>query len=298
MKHYISDEEFKKGITMFNSGISFIKIAKELNKDLKFISRYFNKNGFKRAFNKIKFTNCFQCGKEIKKNIRKENGKFHKRNKFCNDECKNIFKKENKHKRNKHYNWSEIQKFYDDGGSWREISEKYNVTSNSILKAKQRGDLKTYRSVSDGVRLAVMKGRWKCVHTEEFKEELSISQSLKNRGGKCKWFNVGGQKVQGTWEKNIAEYFTKRNIEWIKLKIKKDIWKYTMNNKIRSYTPDFYLPYFNIYLEIKGYWWGRDKEKMELVIQQNPDKKIIIIEKNKYKMILDGRLEEVIAGFA
>ena len=63
-----------------------------------------------------------------------------------------------------------------------------------------------------------------------------------------------------------------------------------MDGKTRSYAPDFYLPDFDVYLEIKGYWWGRDKEKMELVIAQNPHKRICIITKSEFDRLLQGEL--------
>lgn len=63
-----------------------------------------------------------------------------------------------------------------------------------------------------------------------------------------------------------------------------------MNGKVKSYAPDFYLPSYDIYLEVKGYWRGNDKEKMKCVIEQHSDKKIIIIEKQEFNKILQGEL--------
>lgn len=63
-----------------------------------------------------------------------------------------------------------------------------------------------------------------------------------------------------------------------------------MNGKTRSYTPDFYLEDYDLYLEIKGFWWGDDREKMDIVLETHPEKKICIIEKEKYEKILQGEL--------
>lgn len=41
-------------------------------------------------------------------------------------------------------------------------------------------------------------------HSQESKNKMSVVMSTNNKGGRCKWFDVDGQKVQGTWEKNIA----------------------------------------------------------------------------------------------
>ena len=120
------------------------------------------------------------------------------------------------------------------------------------------------------------------------REKLSKAQSVHNHGGRSKWYEVSGQKVQGTWERDIAIKFDQLGIRWEKLKTGKDILRYTMNDKEHSYTPDFYLADFDVYLEIKGYWWGNDKAKMDAVKLQHPEKRIIIVQKDGYKKILDG----------
>lgn len=124
--------------------------------------------------------------------------------------------------------------------------------------------------------------------SSENRKKLSISQSLKNRGGKSKWFVVNGYHVQGTWEKSIAEKMCLLNIEWTKLKCGKDIFEYRLNDKDKHYTPDFFLPAHKFYLEIKGYWWGNDKEKMDIVIHKYPEKRFVIIEKEKYSKLLES----------
>ena len=122
------------------------------------------------------------------------------------------------------------------------------------------------------------------------KKNISRRMSVKNNGGRSKWYEVAGQKCQGTWERNVALKFEELGIEWQKLKIHKDILEYIMDGQIRSYTPDFYLPAYNVFLEVKGHWWGRDREKMDIVLATYPHKNIIIIEKEKYERLLQGEL--------
>ena len=72
--------------------------------------------------------------------------------------------------------------------------------------------------------------------------------------------------------------------EWIKIKTGDSehqyIW-YDEDKKQHYYTPDFYSPKLNKYFEVKGYWWGEDKNKMNQVIFQNDKIKIEIIMKNE-----------------
>ena len=122
--------------------------------------------------------------------------------------------------------------------------------------------------------------------SDKARMELSISQSLNNRGGKCKWFEVSGIKVQGTWERDMALKMTELGIVWEKPHVGKDVIEYKIGDIVKRYTPDFYLPDIGTYLEIKGHWWGNDKTKMDEVIKQRPEKKIVIIEKDVYKKII------------
>lgn len=113
---------------------------------------------------------------------------------------------------------------------------------------------------------------------------------LKTEGGKCKWFDYKGYKIQGKWELSIVMKLDELNIKWHKPKVNSEVWSYKIEGKQKSYTPDLYLEEYDLYLEIKGYWWGNDKQKMDAVISQNPNKKLMIIEKNQYMKIMQGEL--------
>jgi hypothetical protein len=150
---------------------------------------------------------------------------------------------------------------------------------------------KTSEKISSTMKEKVKKGTYVPIPwTEERRNALSVSQSLSNRGGKCKWFEYKGYKIQGTWELNVVKKLDELNIKWHKPRINSEVWRYDIQGKTKSYTPDLYLEGSNLYLEIKGYWWGNDREKMNAVIQQHPDKKIVIIEKKEYIKILQGEL--------
>ena len=120
------------------------------------------------------------------------------------------------------------------------------------------------------------------------RRELSIRQSLRNSGGKCKWFEIDGRKVQGTWEKNLAEKFLSLGIDWTKPSTNTETWSYEDDaGELHTYSPDFYLPRYDIWLEIKGYWWGNDRKKMRSVMCKYPDRAIIIVESQLYRQLLE-----------
>lgn len=123
-------------------------------------------------------------------------------------------------------------------------------------------------------------------HSKETLEKISKSLSKNNHGGKCKWYKVSGIYVQGTWERDLANHMSLLNISWEKIKTNSFTFQYIMDNKIKHYTPDFRIKEFNVLLELKGYWWGEDKRKMELVLEQNDITNLLIIQKEKYKNLL------------
>ena len=135
-------------------------------------------------------------------------------------------------------------------GFKRQTRKAWNV---GLTKETDARVLKNSKAVSKTLRKQVAEGTYVVRKAgSAWREKLSIFQSLYNRGGRCKWFTVNGQKVQGTWEKRLAMKFTELNIQWKKLKLRSDIWSYLdAQGTIRSYTPDFFLPEFNVYLDPK-----------------------------------------------
>lgn len=131
-----------------------------------------------------------------------------------------------------------------------------------------------------------LKGKPGKPHTAESKRKISLKMSAHNKGGRCQWYEVAGQKVQGTWEKNIAEKLESFGVLWEKLKCNKHTLKYFLDGKERNYTPDFYLKDYDVYLEVKGHWWGDDREKMKAVSFAHPHKNIILIERPEYEWVM------------
>lgn len=149
------------------------------------------------------------------------------------------------------------------------------------------------RKNSDGIRKYFAKnpapslGRKLSV---EARRKISRRLTLNNRGGRCKWYRVFGQKVQGSWERDVACVLEAFEIPWIKVSSHEHTFTYDLDGKEKRYTPDFYLPDEDLYLEIKGYWWGDDRRKMDAVYEQYPETRIVLIEKDEYYKILQGEL--------
>lgn len=158
------------------------------------------------------------------------------------------------------------------------------LTKDTDLRVKKNSE-----SLSRTLQQKVKDGSYVAIkNTDDWRTRTSIRQSTRNSGGRCKWFEYKGVNLQGTWELSIAKKLDELNVKWQKVTIP---WSYIDDNgKLRRYTPDLFLEEYNIFLEIKGYWWGDDKRKMELVIDQHKDKNVVIIQKEQYEKILLGEL--------
>ncbi len=192
--------------------------------------------------------------------------------KYCQKECKNENSLRN-HERCCPHNQNRI---YKNGMLGKKGSNQFVYAKANNLPTPING-MTGKKSAGIGLTPEIEAER-----IRKISEKLSIN----NKGGRAKWYEVAGQNVQGTWERDIAMKFEQLNIRWIKLKTNKDTLKYEMNGQTRSYTPDFYLPDYDMIIEVKGFWWGDDKEKMKIVLDTYPDKNIVIVEKEEYEEII------------
>lgn len=80
----------------------------------------------------------------------------------------------------------------------------------------------------------------------------------RTKSGKRK--DLGNQYFRSSWEANIARILDYENIEW-KYEYKRFYFEDESNN-VLSYQPDFYLPQFNKWIEVKG--WFDEKSKIRI----------------------------------
>ncbi len=242
-----------------------------------------------------------QCAK-CKRNITLNNYKKHINS--CNGKKKNVDISKLKFSNNKYECpyckkqfvklgiCSHIWRMHEGGKNWKKCFDGYKngtrIIWNKGLTKKTDERIKkiseTYKkNIKDGIIIPSFLGK---THSKETREKISKRMSANNHGGKCKWYSVNNVKVQGTWERDLAIHMNKLNIKWTKISSSIYTLPYIMNNKKRHYTPDFLLNNLNVLLELKGYWWGNDKEKMKLVFEQNTINNLYVIEKEKYYKLL------------
>lgn len=86
-----------------------------------------------------------------------------------------------------------------------------------------------------------------------------------------KWYKLKNKSnnefiLRGNWELKIGQLLNENNINWIR---KIYLSYHDQSLCQRTYTPDFYLPEYNRYLEVKGYFSETDKLKLQAVIKEN-----------------------------
>lgn len=107
--------------------------------------------------------------------------------------------------------------------------------------------------------------------SKEFIQAISqkISQTVRKKVERGEWhtslvkkmhYYYKGEDLHGRWELAYAQWLDKQNIKWIR---NKEQFDYIFENKQRKYTPDFYLPQTDEYIEIKGYETNKDRAKWE-----------------------------------
>lgn len=80
--------------------------------------------------------------------------------------------------------------------------------------------------------------------------------------------------LDSSWELALAKRLDALNVGW-----ERDIKSFsytTIAGKQRRYYPDFYLPAFDMYLEVKGYWTPESRWKLVEVVANHPVKLIVL----------------------
>jgi hypothetical protein len=90
-------------------------------------------------------------------------------------------------------------------------------------------------------------------------------------------------KYRSMFEINIAKSLAEKNVSF-----EYETKKLTYIPKPRNYTPDFYIPHKDLYIEAKGHLDKGDRVKMILIKQQYPDLDIRFVFLNANNKIYRG----------
>ena len=194
--------------------------------------------------------------------------------KFCNKQCKN----DNSHRNHERLCALNPERQYtafsDPNSNHRRNPDRKN--SNAFIKAKEEGREyvvpdKTRKKLSDAVKK----------RSDEWNKENGkrISEAVNKRVAAGEWhtslakhmhIDYNGVDLHGSWELKYAQYLDANNIKWVR---NRDSFHYNFDGKDRKYTPDFYLPDTDEYVEIKGYKTKKDEAKWS----QFPKHRVLVV---------------------
>lgn len=211
--------------------------------------------------------------------------------KFCEKPCKNDNSLRN-HERlcKKNPNKQEVVSNFIEYNKKR----KYlNIKgSNHYTKAKELGLPKpliseeTRKKISETSKNRVWTEEQKRKHSESMKSAVKSypdSYTKNNVVGRVKNIEYNGVKLKGGWEIIVAKWLDENNVRW---EDETKSFDYEWNG-IRKYYPDFYLPDFDLFIEVKGYQTERDLHKWESV------KNLVVFKLDEIKKIKNNNLKIV-----
>jgi len=222
--------------------------------------------------------------------------------KYCNKECKNnnsVAQHEIRCKLN--INKIDVKSNFILYNEKVKNNQIIKENTNQYTKAKNLGN--EIPVISDETRMKLSDAGKKQIWTQARRNNHSIamieatikypdSYSANNVCGRTKLIDSidsynNKTKLNGSWEFYVSILLNYLNINWTNI-IEEKIY-YIWENKKRIYYPDFYLPDFDLYIEVKGYERPRDLEKWKviqnrLLIFKKQD--IDIIKKDLYLLAL------------
>lgn len=143
----------------------------------------------------------------------------------------------------KQYNWQEIQVYYDNGKSWKDIKEKFNISFNSIANAKKDNLFKSRKAKETWlIRNPTRKGR---KHSQETKDKLRVVRLnyLKENPESCSW-------KKNDKFKSIPCELVKKELNELNIIFKEEY--QPLLNKKRFFSIDISFPERKIGFEING----------------------------------------------
>ncbi len=224
---------------------------------------------------------CDNCHKIIHKDLNViKNAKLH----FCNTKCMGEYQSEFLIGKN-HPNFG--KKFPEQSKRMK----KNNPMSDKVTRDKMKASSK--EAHENGMPYSNFQGGWqnkyKCIdcgiqvcHGSLRCKSHANTGILSSSFGKCtnppQWFKYNKKYFRSSWEANFAKWCDLSNVKW-------DYESRTFHLGDCTYTPDFYLPEFDLWIEIKGYWRKDAKEKFTKFKRLFKEINIEVFEKNKLSEI-------------
>ncbi|KKM13381.1 hypothetical protein LCGC14_1716780 [marine sediment metagenome] len=122
------------------------------------------------------------------------------------------------------------------------------------------------------------KGRLQAGMAKEYDTEKELP-FVNHKPNECECTNELKQYFRSNWEANYARILNYLKIKW---EYEPQVFVVVVNKRELTYRPDFYLPEKDKWIEVKGYWIGKAKQKF---IAFSKKYNINLIDSKEYKML-------------
>ena len=138
----------------------------------------------------------------------------------------------------------------------------------------------TKKKLSDASKKQVWSEERRRLHSERMKQVVASNPESYSSGnrGRVKRIEYDGIQFQGKWELYFYQWCKRNNVAIEKC----NEWFEYQWNGTRKYFPDFTLPEYETYVEVKGYKTERDDAKWSQF-----NKKLLIVDKKDIPKLLN-----------
>lgn len=183
---------------------------------------------------------------------------------YCGKECKSL----NSLKQHESRCKNNPNRITNSGNQRGRVAWNKGKTKETDERVKQYSETH-HNNYKDGKIIPWCLGKTK--ETDERIKNLTekVSNTVKTKLANGEWhtsfsksrtYMYNGIQLYGEWELNFAKYLDNKNIIWERPTKSFD---YVYKNETHKYFPDFYLPDYDLYIEIKGYPTSRDFAKWD-----------------------------------
>lgn len=226
---------------------------------------------------KMPHVNCQNCGKVFYVRpsvITKGFGRF------CSKTCSNIVNNPSLSRRVPPEVEKKIIEAYLSGKSKRESGEMFGYGRGATTNILKRNNVSP-RTVSQSLKNRTFTEEWKSKIKHNHHDVSGINNPMFGREpGHGKWIFSPSlkRKVRSTWEARIADI-----LETLKIVCEYESHRIYLGDV--SYLPDFYLPTFDVYIEVKGWKNQHFKKVLKALKEYRPDIKLLIIDSDLYPKV-------------
>jgi hypothetical protein len=156
-----------------------------------------------------------------------------------------------------------------------ENKKKSMISNHGVVNPGQIDDHEMQKQKAIKLHYA-RKGKWSGRNNPNYGNAIGNNYGF--RGGIREDLD---QYFRSSWEANFARILNYLGIKWYFEPKKFEI------SEGKTYTPDFYLPQLDTWVEIKGYWFDDAYEKYIKFITEYYQLRVKLIEANKYRWLID-----------